>query len=130
MVHARNGKQKYREPADFSVYNDCVATGKTIVANGDISTVKQIEYLREIGVRGVMVGRAACRDASIFQDFRSYLDQTEVHKPKPTPQQLREELEKLVGSSKGESEYKTLCLRNISKRIGSDNHLLDHNLLI
>src|SRR3989344_2185320 len=66
VVHARHGQQTYAEPADFSVYEECVKTGKTIIANGDIKTKEQIDFLKGVGVRGAMIGRTAVNDPTIF----------------------------------------------------------------
>ncbi|MFH1211311.1 MAG: tRNA-dihydrouridine synthase family protein [Candidatus Woesearchaeota archaeon] len=66
IVHARHGNQGYDEPADFSVYRECVKTGKQIIANGDICTKKQVESLEKIGIKGVMIGRAAVKNPAIF----------------------------------------------------------------
>jgi len=70
VVHARYGSQTYAEPADFSVYEECVRTGRNIIANGDIKTKEQAESLKGIGVKGVMVGRAAILDPSIFNKLK------------------------------------------------------------
>ena len=59
IIHARHGKEEYIHPADYSVYPECVDTGKKIIANGDISTKEQVDSLYQIGIKGVMVGRAA-----------------------------------------------------------------------
>ena len=83
VVHARYGSQKYDEPADNSVYQECVDTGKKIIANGDIKTRDQINFFKSIGVKGVMIGRAAALNPSIF-DFlkgkRQNLVDTEIIK--------------------------------------------------
>jgi tRNA-dihydrouridine synthase len=70
VVHARHGKQNYSEPADFDVYDLCVKTGKPIIANGDIKTKKQIEFLKSIGVKGAMIGRAAIVEPTIFNRLK------------------------------------------------------------
>jgi tRNA-dihydrouridine synthase B len=70
VVHARHGKQSYNEPADFSVYQECVETGKKIIANGDIKTVEQIESLKKIGVNGAMIGRLAILNPAIFNQLK------------------------------------------------------------
>lgn len=67
IVHARHGKQTYDDPADFSIYDEIVATGKKIIANGDIHTVAQIELLRKKGLAGVMIGRNAVYNPGIFE---------------------------------------------------------------
>jgi len=70
IVHGRHGKEKYAKN-DFSVYKECVATGKKIIANGDITTKKQIEFLKSIGIKGAMIGREAIKDPSVFERLRS-----------------------------------------------------------
>lgn len=66
IVHGRDGKQTYDDPADFSIYEECVATGKIIVANGDISKIEQIDFLKKVGVKGALIGRAAIYNPAIF----------------------------------------------------------------
>ena len=70
ILHARHGKQKYDEPADFSVYDEAVATGKKIIANGDIHTLEQIEDLKKRGLAGAMIGRMAIYNPGIFNVFK------------------------------------------------------------
>lgn len=69
VVHARHGGERDKNPNDFSVYKECVETGKVIIANGDIETKQQIEELKAIGVKGVMIGRAAIKNPSIFEEL-------------------------------------------------------------
>lgn len=66
IVHARHGQETYTKPADFSVYEECTKTGKTIIANGDIGTKEQILFLKEKGVKGAMIGKAAVTNPQIF----------------------------------------------------------------
>jgi len=66
VVHSRYGLQTYDSPADDSVYEECVDTGKDIIANGDIETIDKVTRLRSMGVKGVMIGRAAVVNPSIF----------------------------------------------------------------
>ncbi|NTV23217.1 MAG: tRNA-dihydrouridine synthase family protein [Nanoarchaeota archaeon] len=70
VVHARHGKQTYQEPADFSVYPECIKTGKKIVANGDIKTKAQVDSLEKMGAYGVMIGRAAIENPGIFSSLK------------------------------------------------------------
>ncbi len=67
VVHARTAKQTLSDKADFSVYEKCVATGKKIVANGDIKTKEQVAALRQQGLYGAMVGRAAMGNPKVFK---------------------------------------------------------------
>ena len=71
IIHARHGKERDKNPADFSVYEKCVQTGKIIIANGDIKTKEQIEYLKSIGVKGAMIGREALDNPQIFNQLKS-----------------------------------------------------------
>jgi len=70
VVHARHGKETSKDPVDVSVYEECVATGKVIIANGDIKTKEQIQYLKSIGVKGAMIGRAATENPNIFNTLK------------------------------------------------------------
>ena len=69
MVHARTAKQTLDDPADFSVYPRCVGTGKRIVANGDIGTKKRVGELKEAGLYGAMIGRAAIGKPELFRNL-------------------------------------------------------------
>lgn len=73
IVHARHGKETYQDPADFNVYDECVNTNKIIIANGDIQTNEQIQYLKSIGIKGAMIGRAALKNPSIFNNLKQNL---------------------------------------------------------
>ncbi|MBW2998497.1 tRNA-dihydrouridine synthase, partial [Candidatus Woesearchaeota archaeon] len=75
IVHARDGSQTYNDPADFSVYEECVKTGKVIIANGDIKTKKQVDELKKIGVKGVMIGREAVSNPRIFNELKEIKDE-------------------------------------------------------
>lgn len=83
VVHARHGGQSYHNPADFSVYDECVKTGKTIIANGDITNQGQIAYLKDIGVMGAMIGRAAVSDPTIFARLKGI--------PSPSQEEITKE---------------------------------------
>jgi len=73
IVHARHGKETYENPADFDVYKECVKTNKIIIANGDIETKEQIQYLKSIGIKGAMIGRAAVNNPDIFNKLKQNL---------------------------------------------------------
>ncbi len=72
IVHARHGQENDTNPADFSIYKDCVKTNKIIIANGDITSKEHIRKLKSLGVRGVMIGRAAINNPSIFTELKKY----------------------------------------------------------
>jgi len=71
VVHARTAMQTLKSKADFSVYGRCVATGKKIVANGDIKNRAQIVALKEQGLYGAMIGRAAVVNPKIFKELKT-----------------------------------------------------------
>jgi tRNA-dihydrouridine synthase B len=66
IVHARHGKEGYEIKPDYSVYKECSKTGKIIIANGDIDTKDKVEFLKSIGLNGVMIGRSAITNPQIF----------------------------------------------------------------
>lgn len=70
VVHARTADQKLSDEADFLVYEKCVSTGKKIVANGDIARKEQVLELKEMGLYGAMVGRAAKVNPKIFEEMK------------------------------------------------------------
>ncbi|MBU2589293.1 MAG: tRNA-dihydrouridine synthase family protein [Nanoarchaeota archaeon] len=88
IVHARHGKQSYKSLADFSVYKECVETGKDIVANGDIKTKEHIDFLKDLGLKGAMIGRAAIFDPGIFNRLKG--------KTVPSPKEVLEEVKALT----------------------------------
>jgi tRNA-dihydrouridine synthase B len=69
-VHAKTADQSDASPPDFSVYEKCANFGKKIVANGGIKTKKQILKFTEEGLYGAMIGRAAIKNAEIFQTLK------------------------------------------------------------
>ncbi len=67
IVHARHARQNSKESADWSIFEECLATGKHIIPNGDISEREDIMYFKKLGIKEVMIGRAAVRNPSIFE---------------------------------------------------------------
>ncbi|MEK6967557.1 MAG: tRNA-dihydrouridine synthase family protein [Nanoarchaeota archaeon] len=118
VVHARHGMETYGTPADFSIFDECIAAGKPIIANGDIKTREQVELLRQKGVAGVMIGRAAVKDMGVFNRLKG-LDA-------PHAVQLRAEYVELAKKFGIDLRY----VRNVLKRLGKDSTSIDKNLLI
>lgn len=87
VVHARYRSESYDVKADWSVFPECVTTGKKIIANGDIRTKKDVEEMEKIGCWGVMIGRAAKDNPLIFGQLKNI----EV----PTLESANKEIEKL-----------------------------------
>jgi tRNA-dihydrouridine synthase B len=71
IVHGRHGGQSYAEAPDYSVFEEIVATGKVIIANGDIDSAEKIDYFKKIGVKGVMIGRSAVIDPTLFGKLKN-----------------------------------------------------------
>jgi len=72
VVHAREGSQKYEEEPDYSVYEECVKTGKNIIANGSITKKEQVSEFKKLGLKGVMIGRAAVNNPAIFNQLKGF----------------------------------------------------------
>jgi tRNA-dihydrouridine synthase B len=111
IVHARHGKETYNEPADFSVYPECVKTGKSIIANGDIKTKEQADKLKSIGVKGAMIGREAIRNPLIFEEIKGIKH--------PDIETVKNELTLLSKKFSSPERY----LKNILRRIGKEEIL-------
>jgi tRNA-dihydrouridine synthase B len=107
IVHARHGAETYKKPADFSVYPECVATGRDIIANGDIRTKEQIEHLKSIGVKGAMIGRHAIVDPAIFNRLKGI--------PCPSAEQMKKEYITLSDDFSEPYKYR----KNVMKHLGN-----------
>lgn len=113
VVHCRHAGQTYAEPADYSVYPECVDTGKCIIANGDIDSVEKVQRLRQMGVKGVMIGRAAVKDPAIFNRLKG--------KPAQGISLLKEEYIKLAETFNAPYRYR----KNVLKHLGKDSIVLE-----
>ncbi len=68
VVHARHGKETSSDKPDWSVFKECVETGKNIIANGGIKTKRDVENLSFC--QGVMIGKIAVNDPLIFSKLK------------------------------------------------------------
>ncbi|MGV8162493.1 MAG: tRNA-dihydrouridine synthase family protein [Candidatus Nanoarchaeia archaeon] len=109
VVHARHGAQHYEEPADFSVLKECVKIGKPIIANGDITSIEQIDFLKSVGVKGAMIGRAAVRDIAIFDRLKG--------KQAPNVEDVKKEYEALALEMNSRFKYRENVLKRLGKPI-------------
>lgn len=66
IIHARHARASSQEKADWSVFEECFATGKHIVPNGDICEPEHVNFFKQLGAKEVMIGRAALRNPSVF----------------------------------------------------------------
>ena len=116
IVHARHARQASNEPADWSVFDQCLATGKHIVPNGDICTRNHIKFFRERGFKEVMIGRAAVRNPSIF----AYLKAGDL----VSEQAIEKEYLKLCAEYPNHPKYRRNVLAYLGKTIRSRKWLM------
>lgn len=107
IVHSRYGSQKYNEPADFSVYPECVDTGKNIIANGDIETKEQVNELKKVGLNGVMLARSAIINPAIFDYLKD--------KKTPSISKIKKEYEELALKYDSPFRYRNNFLKHLGK---------------
>lgn len=133
VVHARYGSQTYLDKPDYTIFPECVETaeksGKTIIANGDIDTKENIEELKNMGVKGVMIGRAAVHNPAIFNILKGQCEKqcdSSINIPSitklngssiniPSIAKLKEEYLKLAGQFNAPFKYR----KNVLKHIGN-----------
>ncbi len=106
-VHARHAKQKLDKKADWSVFEKCVATGKTIIANGDIKSKEDIITLNKIGVSEFMIGRAAMSNPEVFALMRDGNDKGSAF--------IKNKYMELLASCKERSKYFDNFLKYLKK---------------
>jgi tRNA-dihydrouridine synthase len=109
IVHARTGVETYLDKPDYSVFEECCDTGKTIIANGNIETIAQVDELKKMGVKGVMIGRSAVRNPAIFNLLKG-----ETKKDSPTTEELKKEYSILAEKYLSNERHK----KNVLMRIG------------
>lgn len=105
IVHARHGKETYADKADWTVFSECVKTGKNIIANGDIKTRENVEKLKDC--KGIMIGREAVFDPLMFLKLKGL----EV----PNIENVKEEYEKLVKERNAHPKYGKHIFKHIGK---------------
>lgn len=116
IIHARHARQKSSEPADWSVYEECLATGKHIIPNGDISEREDLAYFQKLGVKEVMIGRAAIRNPSVFAYLRG--------KEKTSLDILKKEYLTLSEQYHSAPKYKEYALQYLGKEVHSRKWLM------
>ena len=111
VIHSRVASDTYEQPADFSVYPQCVASGRRIIANGDITTQEHVAQLRKMGVQGIMIGRPAVRDPTIFNKLKDL--------PVPDVEQVIKEYLALAEQFNSRFKYRKNVLKRLGKPVGS-----------
>lgn len=112
VVHPRTAQEHYETKPDESVYPECVATGKTIIANGDITSIEQVKELKVLGLKGIMIGRNAVYDPAIFNRLKGL--------GAPSFEDLKKEYLKLCTHFHTTDKYKTNVLGRIGKTEATD----------
>jgi len=117
VVHAKTAAQGSAEKEDYSVYPECVeaARGIPVIANGGIDTVQKAKALRDGGVAGVMVGRAALSNPAIFDDLRNGLGLNDPPRSTPGVEELRREYEALHSQLSGDEAHRDALLRTLGR---------------
>jgi len=95
IMHARHAKETYAVKADWSIFPECVKTGKKIIANGDIKTQEDVEKFKDC--MGVMIGREAVFDPLIFLKLKGL--------EAPSVESVKAEYEKLVKERNAHPKY-------------------------
>lgn len=116
IIHARHARQKSSEKADWSIFEACIATGKHIIPNGDISTIEDLDFFKTLGIKEVMIGRAAIRNPSVFQYLKG--------KEKIPLEKLRKEYIQLSEKYPSALKYRENILASLGKEIHSPKWLM------
>lgn len=119
IVHGRYGSQTYEDPVDYDAIIECVASGKNIIANGDITTKEQVSMLKDKGVKGVMIGRAAVYNPAIFNFLKG--------KPTPSFEQLKKEYLEIADRFKAPFKYQKNVLKRLGKSTDTIKQMNDEN---
>ncbi len=106
IVHARTGEETYEDKPDYSIFEECVAGGKEIIANGDIESLQALQEVKKTGVKGVMIGRGACRNPAIFDLLKG--------NKVPSFEELKKEYSSLAEKYSSTPSHK----KNVLMRIG------------
>lgn len=119
VVHAKTATQGSAEPDDYSVFPECVeaASGRPVVANGGIDSAEKVRQLREMGVAGVMIGRAALSHPAIFDELRNALGLNAPAKTVPGIEELKAEYSSLHAQLGGRETYHENFLNVIGRRV-------------
>ena len=103
VVHARYRSESYRKEPDWNALKECVNTGKSIIANGNIETPDHVNFMKEMGCAGVMIGRPALINPLIFAELRGIST--------PTLEKVWRQYQELVNSREMNYSKKLLSIK-------------------
>jgi tRNA-dihydrouridine synthase len=117
VVHAKHAAQSSGEKEDGSVYLECVeaARGIPVIANGGIETPEMVQSLVEMGVGGVMMGRAAMGNPAIFDLMKNELGVNTPPRPVPTTDDLKREYDGIYEAIGSSEMYRSRFLKVVGK---------------
>ena len=121
IVHAKTAAQGSGEPEDYSVFPECVEAvgGVPVVANGGVDSVVKVRALMEMGVAGVMIGRAALADPAVFDALKNELGLNEPRRTVPGIGKLVGEYDSLHEMLRGNERYRDRFIRVAGRKAGS-----------
>lgn len=71
ILHARTREQMYSGNVDLSAYEKLKnAVSIPVIVSGDIKTKEDVEIIKNLGLNGVMIGRASMGNPMIFTDLK------------------------------------------------------------
>lgn len=116
IVHAKTASQRSDEPCDDSIYTECVeaANKKPIIANGGLNSVVKIKKVQSMGVKGIMIGRAAIKNPAIFDCLKNGLNMQ--NKKIPSIEELKNEYLFLSKKFNAPSKYNENVLKELGKK--------------
>jgi tRNA-dihydrouridine synthase len=122
VVHAKTASQDSWETDDYSVFPECVeaAHGIPIIANGGIDSAEKVRLLRDFGVGGVMIGRAALSNPSIFDALRNEIGLNKPMKTIPGVEELKTEYESIHAELGGSEKYRKAFLRTVGNKVNTE----------
>ena len=121
VVHAKTASQESVEVDDYSVFPECIeaAHGIPVIANGGIDSAEKVKLLRDMGVGGVMIGRAALSNPAIFDVLRNELGFNVPEKVIQGVNELKVEYDSIRAQLIGSERYWGAFMDIIGKRTGT-----------
>ena len=124
VVHAKTATQESGEADDYSVFPECVEAAHNIpvIANGGIDSTEKVRLLRDMGVGGVMIGRAALANPAIFDVMKNELGLNEPPKRVSGVEELKTEYESIYALLGGSESYSEAFMSVVGKTVGVEHY--------